>query len=126
MVEKCSGFRLQGEIMKRTALYAMAMLLVGCLLTACASNDVTLVNTWKNPAYPPRKCAKVLVAGVSENYGRRMLFEDAFTQELKREGVNALQSYLVLMGPDLSRELMKTRSPSGTSASSTNFESRNV
>jgi len=91
--------------MKLAILKALSLLMLGSFLSACARNEINLVNTWKNPEYSTRKCAKVLVVGVSENVGRRMLFEDAFTHELKREGVDALQGYLVMIvGQGLSRE----------------------
>ncbi len=51
-----------------------------------------------------RKCSKVLVVGVSDDLRQRMLFEDVFANELQRTGVNTLQSYLVMVGPELTRE----------------------
>jgi hypothetical protein len=107
MPESGSGFHIHGVIMKRTVLYTLATLMAGCLLAACAGTGITLVNTWKNPDYPSRKCVRLLVTGVSENYGRRMLFEDVFAHELQSEGISALQSYFVISGPALSREIMK-------------------
>jgi hypothetical protein len=92
--------------MKRI-LHVVTILLAGWLLTACAGNDITLVNTWKNQDYHALKCVKLLVTGVSENYGRRMLFEDVFAHELQAEGIDALQSYFVISGSALSREIMK-------------------
>jgi hypothetical protein len=91
----------------KLTVYALAALMTGFQLAACAGNDITLVNTWKNPDYPPLRCTKLLVTGVSENYGRRMLFEDTFAHELQSEGIDALQSYFVISGPALSREIMK-------------------
>jgi hypothetical protein len=92
--------------MKRTVLFTLTTLMAGCLLSACAGNKITLVNTWKDPDYSPRKCVKVLVTAVSDNYGRRMLFEDVFAKELQSEGIDALPSYFVILGSGLSREIM--------------------
>lgn len=88
--------------MKMAILNILSILMLGCFLTACAQNNSTLVNTWKDPEYTTQKCAKVLVVGINENLGRRMSFEDEFTHVLKSGGIDALQSYLVIKwGPGL-------------------------
>jgi hypothetical protein len=48
------------------------------------------------------------VVGASDNLVRRQIFEDFFTGEFKRQGLTAVQSYLVVhTGDTLSREHLK-------------------
>jgi hypothetical protein len=63
------------------------------MLTACA--PTTLKSVWKDDAYSGGRLKKVLVIGVDQNMTVKTLLEDAFTEQLKTSGTEAVPGHSV-------------------------------
>ena len=70
----------------------MVAALAATLAGACASSS-SLVNLWKDPQQPTQPMRKVLVIAVKKDPLTRRIWEDVFTSELGRRGVEATPSY---------------------------------
>lgn len=75
-------------------MHKLTLLLCAALLTACASN-ATVTKTWMAPDIGDKDLHGVLVLAISQDAVKRQRFEDAFTQALKQQGVNAVASYTI-------------------------------
>ena len=64
------------------------------LLSSCAPTK--FVSVFKEDAYEGGNIKSVLVVGVTENQINRRLFEDTFTAQFKKKGVDAVASYTVI------------------------------
>jgi hypothetical protein len=58
--------------------------------------DTNIVHRWVLTGVPIPKFTKVMVATVTENYLVRQSFEDKMKELLEKNGVQAVQSYMVL------------------------------
>jgi hypothetical protein len=65
------------------------------LLAACASST-KLVNVWHDPAYSGGPMKKIIVLGLGAEGAMSQTFEDIFTAELKRRGVEAVAGHTLL------------------------------
>jgi hypothetical protein len=65
----------------------------GFISQMCGCATSTLVNIWQNPSYQTPPLAKMLVISVRKNAAKRRIFEDAFADELAKNGVAATPSY---------------------------------
>ena len=63
-------------------------------LCGCATTELT--NTWKDPQYRGGPVKKIMVVGISNQASARRTFEDAFTEILKANGVEAVPSHTVV------------------------------
>lgn len=79
-----------------TARRAAAVLaaLAAMALAGCATTTTTAV--WRDPELGAYRLSTVLVMGVSEDAIGRRLYEDALSAELRRHGVAATASYVLL------------------------------
>ena len=89
----------KGTGVKRHILVAVFLVLLAVVVHA---KSTKLVASWKNPQYPTPKFHRVLVLGMSANPGVRADFEDALSQLVTRDGVEALDR-LRLWWPERSR-----------------------
>lgn len=64
------------------------------LLTACTSTKLT--GIYKDKSYTGGYLKSVLVVGVSDNVKNRRLFEDTFTEQFKRVGIEAISSAVII------------------------------
>ena len=64
------------------------------LMTSCAPTKFATV--WKDEAYTGGHIKSVLVVGVAQNPFNRRLFEDIFTKQFKKKGIDAVPSYSVI------------------------------
>jgi hypothetical protein len=81
----------------RSPTFIFALLLAAALsLTGCASSS-RVVNQWTNPEYKGAlRLRRILVLGVSKQPSIRRTFEDRFVARLKKEKMDAVQSYLYI------------------------------
>ena len=84
--------------MKQSLLFLLAVVL---LVFTWGCSATTLQAQWKDPQHQGTRFGKVLVVGVMENDLIRKLFEDGFSEDLRRYGVTGLASYR--MFPDVER-----------------------
>lgn len=76
------------------------------MLAGCAS--VSLVDSWKDAGAPAKQYQKLLVVGVAEKMQMRQVFEEVFSAEIRKKGVTAIRSYLVMgAGEKPSRETLE-------------------
>ena len=94
----------------------MKKLLVLALLLAMGglahAKSTKLVASWKNPQYAATKFHRVLVLGMSAKPGVRADFEDALSQLVTREGVEAVPGNTILLRPEgtqLNLDYLKTQ-----------------
>jgi hypothetical protein len=67
------------------------------VFTACASGPSTSLSTaWQLPGYVPTGFKRVLVIAVTQDAGRRRIFEDAFCYQLQGRGITAIASYTLI------------------------------
>ena len=78
----------------RTPLRLLAIFLLLLVPPLFAGTDI--VHRWVLSGLPMPKFTKVMVASVMENYLVRQGFEDEMTKLLEKNGVQAVQSYMVL------------------------------
>jgi hypothetical protein len=78
-------------------LYRLLCLLLVSLIIACAT-ETRFTLTWRDPNYSGGPLKDILVLGVSDQQGRRRVFEDTFAQAFKTIGVNSVAGYTVLPG----------------------------
>lgn len=78
----------------RTPLPLLAVFLLVLVLPLFAGTDI--VHHWVLTGLPMPKFTKVMVASVMENYLVRQSFEDEMKKLLEKNGVQAIQSYMVL------------------------------
>lgn len=64
------------------------------VVTACAPTTL-LKSVWKDDAYHGDRLKKALIMGVERNTTVQALLEDAFAEQLRARGTDAVQSYLV-------------------------------
>jgi hypothetical protein len=62
-----------------------------------------LITSWKNPAYGGPKLHRILVIGVAKNPSHRADFEDALSQRMTRDGIEAIPGNTLLLRPDSSK-----------------------
>jgi hypothetical protein len=77
--------------MSHSAWYGLAGLLL-ITLGSCAP-ATQLTSSWADPTAGSHKYQKVVVVGASPQAGLRRKYEEAFTEELKARGVDAVASY---------------------------------
>jgi len=118
MQQHSSSYVRRGAQVRRLLQAALAIAMLA-LLSGCAS--VSLLDSWKNPSFPPQKFKKILVVGVTEKQERRQTFEDIFAGELKQQGVEALASYTFtgLGGKVTKEQLVEAVRKSGADAALT-------
>jgi hypothetical protein len=78
----------------RPRLFLLCALLALFTLPLLAGTD--LVHRWVLTGVPMPKFTKVMIATVTENYFVRESFEDEMKKQLEKNGVQAVQSYMVL------------------------------
>ena len=78
----------------RAPLPLLAIFLLLLVLPLFAGTDI--VHRWVLSGLPMPKFTKVMVASVMENYLVRQSFEDEMKKLLEKNGVQAVQSYMVL------------------------------
>jgi hypothetical protein len=79
----------------RSVLYLFIGLLLISLLAACATRT-RFTLTWHDPRYSGGPLQDILILGVSDDAGRRRVFEDTFVQAFKAINVNSVAGYTVL------------------------------
>lgn len=80
--------------MKGTTKRLSGLTIISLLLTySCATTIVPTV--WVDETYT-KKIEKVLVVGVAKRPGVRRIFEDEFGKQLKKRGVDAVSSYILI------------------------------
>lgn len=82
----------------RTQLTATAIVVAVFLLIGCAGTN--LVAQWKDDAYQGYP-AKIMVIGLSKQYGPRTLVEDEFVLQLRARGNDAVASYTAIPGREM-------------------------
>jgi len=82
----------------RRAFFVFTMVLVGASVAGAKSTK--LVASWKNPQYTRAKFHRVLVLGMSAKPGVRADFEDALSQLVTRDGVEAVPGNTILLRPE--------------------------
>ena len=98
------------ERTSRRAFFVFTMVLVGSSVAGAKSTK--LVASWKNPQYTPAKFHRVLVLGMSAKPGVRADFEDALSQLVTRDGVEAVPGNTILLRPEgtqLNLDYLKTQ-----------------
>jgi hypothetical protein len=73
---------------------AFAAAVLGCavgLMSGCASSS--LVDTWRDTSYQAQPLEKLLVISVRKDAAKRRIWEDAFADELVKQGMVATTSY---------------------------------
>lgn len=78
-------------------LFACTLILAGCATTKFG-------ETWKDPSYQGPKLNHILVVAVVKDTVEKRIFEDEFTKELLKDGVNARSSYKYLSGNTMKAE----------------------
>lgn len=78
--------------MKKLYLALGALMLIA-MVTGCAS--VSLVNSWKDAEAPAKQYRKILVVGVANNNQMRQVFEEVFSDELRKQKLTAISSYSI-------------------------------
>ena len=78
----------------RPRLFLLCALLALSALPLLAGTD--LVHRWVLTGVPMPKFTKVMIATMTENYFVRESFEDEMKKQLEKNGVQAVQSYMVL------------------------------
>jgi hypothetical protein len=68
--------------------------------TLAHSKSAKLVTSWKNPKYSGQSFHRILVIGMSENPVVRVDFEDALSEKISREGVEAVPGNTILFRPE--------------------------
>jgi len=94
---------------KKYILVAAFLVLLAVLAHA---KSTKLVASWKNPQYPTPKFHRVLVLGMSANPRVRADFEDALSQLVTRDGVEAVPGNTILLRPEgaqLNLDYLKTQ-----------------
>jgi len=81
-------------MMLTTMLRVFSLLIVTCVLSACAST--TLVDTWRNPNLATQRVHKVLVVRITNHDGNRSVYEDVIAAELQKHGVDAVPGHLLI------------------------------
>jgi hypothetical protein len=76
------------------------LVVVVLLFTATLANSAKLVMSWKNPQYNGQSFHRLLVIGMSENPVVRLDFEDALSEKLTRDGLEAVPGHAILFRPD--------------------------
>lgn len=66
------------------------IILTSLLITGCSSTQ--LVNNWKNPEIVVFDAYKVLVIGMTQDYGAREEFETKLTAEFNKRSIEAIRS----------------------------------
>jgi hypothetical protein len=84
-------------MLKKTIPNVMVFLVVAGMILACAA--ITETAIWKDPEYKGGIIDSVLIIGVAKNEKNRSLFENAFSEAFKAEGVTAHASVKVFQ-PD--------------------------
>ncbi len=82
--------------MKRTVMKMLVSLVLALLAVSCAPAPVSLSMSRQLAGLSHAKYNKVLVVGASAKLERRQIFEEVFVEELKRHGIDAVPSYLVV------------------------------
>jgi hypothetical protein len=82
----------------RKALLLLSILLMTWSLVYASS--AKLVSSWKNPKYAGERFHRILVIGMSENPVVRADFEDALSEQLTRDGLEAVPGNTILLRPD--------------------------
>jgi hypothetical protein len=71
------------------------------LLVACSvAYSAKLIMSWKNPNYSGQPFHRILVIGMSEDPVVRLDFEDALSEKLTRDGIEAIPGHEILHRPD--------------------------
>ncbi len=78
----------------RIGIIGTAITLFLLLLTACTLTKLT--GIYKDKSYTGGYLKSVLVVGVSDNVKNRRLFEDTFTEQFKRVGIEAISSAVII------------------------------
>ncbi len=94
--------------MKGTTKRLSGLTIIALLLTySCATTIVPTV--WVDETYNT-KIEKVLVIGVSKRPGVRRMFEDEFGKQLKKRGIDAVSSYILVPFADqLNKETIEPK-----------------
>lgn len=78
-----------------------SILVVALVLVSLTASEATkLVTSWKNPNYAGQRFTRILILGVSRNPEVRADFEDALSEKVGREGVEAVPANTILLRPD--------------------------
>lgn len=75
-----------GKILIGTTFCSILILLSGC-------DSSMLVDTWHDPLFKGPPLKKMLIIAVRKDPAKRRIWEDAFTSELTKHGVDATPSY---------------------------------
>jgi outer membrane protein assembly factor BamB len=89
--------------MKRGTTVFVRLLAVLCVTLASLTlvhAKTKLVMTWKNPEYTGPKPHRVLVIGVGNDLAIRADFEDAMSEKLSRDGIEAIPGHTLLLRPE--------------------------
>ncbi|MGE5894333.1 MAG: hypothetical protein ACM34I_09785 [bacterium] len=80
---------MQKKIVVLIAFVALVVIGLSCTTTK-------FTGSWKDPSFSGSPYAKILVIGIFRQPGGRNLYEDIFAQQLKKRGIEAIPSHLVL------------------------------
>lgn len=76
------------------------LLAAAVLLTSTLAYSAKLVMSWKNPKFTGQPFHRLLVIGMSEDPVVRLDFEDALSEKLTRDGLEAVPGHAILFRPD--------------------------
>lgn len=77
--------------MFRTILCCLSAAALLSLTAGCST--VTLVDSWRDPAFSAQRYRKLLVVSVTTKAERRQVTEDVLSAELRRRGIDAVASH---------------------------------
>lgn len=89
-----SNLSAQGADLRPQRCLLIVILIFSCALPLFAGTEI--VHRWVLTGVPMPKFTKVMVATVTDNYFVRESFEDEMKKQLEKNGIEAVQSYMVL------------------------------
>jgi hypothetical protein len=75
---------------------ALVLFCLMMLIQSCSSS--VLVGVWNDPLYHESPLKKILIIAIRKDPVQRRIWEDAFTAEFSKQGVNAVSSYTLSPG----------------------------
>ena len=81
----------------------LSLVILSFMISACSSNT-TIRDSWAADDFNADDFTQVLVVGATTNTSSRLIWEAAFSRELKQKGIEAIQSNHVLGNGEVTRE----------------------
>jgi hypothetical protein len=84
---------------------ALALSLAAALVLLCACASPSKVeNAWKDPSFQPSAPQKAVVISLNRDASLRRKVEDSFVEQLKKKGVEGIQSYTFAPEQEMTKE----------------------